>query len=251
MEYTLLSQALPSDFPICISWFYVLFRVVERTYGQRNILEVYQITCQFRRKRIAGCDELAGNQITNLSRQFQQVRQSLELFASKHRSKIKDDPRLRSQFQAMCSSIGVDPLAYSHGCWSETLGLGEFYYHLGVKIIEACMAHQKHTGGIIPLRDLVSLLNKNRSKYESEISDDDVKRSIKKLRCLGTGFSLISLPGGQSLVQSVPGEMSMDQTLVLGLAESSDSHVTASAVMNKFFFQKLHHFNVSSFYFKS
>ncbi|CAH8873281.1 unnamed protein product [Trichobilharzia szidati] len=179
-------------------------------------------------------DELAGNQITNLSRQYQQVRQSLELFASKHRSKIKDDPRLRSQFQAMCSSIGVDPLAYSHGCWSETLRLGEFYYHLGVKIIEACMAHQKHTGGIIPLRELVSLLNKNRSKYESEISDDDVKRSIKKLRCLGTGFSLISLPGGQSLVQSVPGEMSMDQTLVLGLAESSDSHVTASAVMNKY-----------------
>ncbi|CAH8653268.1 unnamed protein product [Heterobilharzia americana] len=171
-------------------------------------------------------DELAGNQITTLSRQFEQVRQALELFASKHRNKIKEDPQLRSQFQAMCSSIGVDPLAYSRGCWSETLGLGEFYYHLGVKIIEACMAHQKYTGGIIPVQELVSLLNKNRTRYESEISVDDVKRSIKKLRCLGTGFSLISLPGGQSLVQSIPSEMSMDQTLVLGLAESSNSHTT-------------------------
>ncbi|CAH8626959.1 unnamed protein product [Heterobilharzia americana] len=163
-------------------------------------------------------DELAGNQITTLSRQFEQVRQALELFASKHRNKIKEDPQLRSQFQAMCSSIGVDPLAYSRGCWSETLGLGEFYYHLGVKIIEACMAHQKYTGGIIPYKNCV----------------DDVKRSIKKLRCLGTGFSLISLPGGQSLVQSIPSEMSMDQTLVLGLAESSNSHTTVSAVMSKF-----------------
>ncbi|RTG87677.1 ESCRT-II complex subunit VPS22 [Schistosoma bovis] len=179
-------------------------------------------------------DELAGNQITTLSRQFEQVRQSLELFASKHGNKIKEDPQLRSQFQAMCSSIGVDPIAYSRGCWSEALGLGEFYYHLGVKIIEVCMANQKHTGGIIPLHELVSLLNKNRTRYESEVSADDVKRSIRKLRCLGTGFSLISLSGGRLLVQSVPGEMNMDQTLVLGLAESSDSHVTASAVIDKF-----------------
>ncbi|KAH8867359.1 Vacuolar-sorting protein isoform 2 [Schistosoma japonicum] len=179
-------------------------------------------------------DELAENQITTISRQFDQVRHSLELFASKHGNKIKEDSQLRSQFQAMCSSIGVDPIAYSRGCWSETLGLGEFYYHLGVKIIEVCMAHEKHTGGIMPLRELVSLLNKNRTQYESEVSTEDVKRSIRKLRCLGTGFSLISLPGGRLLVQSVPGEMNMDQTLVLGLAESSDSHVTTTAVMEKF-----------------
>lgn len=81
-------------------------------------------------------DELAEHQIFTLKRQFNQVRESLELFASKHGQKIKDDSSLRSQFQAMCGNIGVDPIAYSRGCWSETLGLGEFYYHLGVKIIE-------------------------------------------------------------------------------------------------------------------
>nr|CAH8873538.1 unnamed protein product [Trichobilharzia regenti] len=179
-------------------------------------------------------DELAENQFKVLTCQFQQVRQSLELFACKHRNQIKDNPQLRSQFQAICSNIGVDPLAYSQGCWSEILGLGVFYYHLGVKIIEACMAHEKYFGGIIPIDELVSLLNKNKTQYESEISVDDVKRSIKKLRCLGTGFSLINLPGGRSLVRSVPGEMSMDQTLVLSLAESSGSHATTSAAMNKY-----------------
>ncbi|VDQ05627.1 unnamed protein product [Trichobilharzia regenti] len=141
-------------------------------------------------------DELAENQFKVLTCQNQ----------------IKDNPQLRSQFQAICSNIGVDPLAYSQGCWSEILGLGVFYYHLGVKIIE-----------VSSLKTPILLSNgKSMTENELKISVDDVKRSIKKLRCLGTGFSLINLPGGRSLVRSVPGEMSMDQTLVLSLAESSE-----------------------------
>ncbi|KAA3674109.1 ESCRT-II complex subunit VPS22 [Paragonimus westermani] len=81
--------------------------------------------------------EMAETQMATLSRQMAQLRTSLESFAAKHGTKIKNDPEFRGQFQAMCSSIGVDPIAYSRGCWSEALGLGEFYYHLGVRIIEA------------------------------------------------------------------------------------------------------------------
>ena len=40
----------------------------------------------------------------------------------------------------MCASIGVDPLASSKGFWSEMLGVGDFYYELGVQIVEVCMA---------------------------------------------------------------------------------------------------------------
>ncbi|KAA0192335.1 Vacuolar-sorting protein SNF8 [Fasciolopsis buskii] len=171
-------------------------------------------------------EELAETQLVNLSRQLDQLRQSLEAFAAKHGSKIKHDPQFRCQFQAMCASIGVDPISYSRGCWSETLGLGEFYYHLGVRIIEVCMANEKRTGGIMPLDDLVTQLNRTKSAYTSEIGQDDVHRSIKKLRCLGTGFVLIRLAGGRSLVQSVPGEMSMDKTNVLGLAEAGSGRTT-------------------------
>ena len=42
--------------------------------------------------------------------------------------------------QDMCASIGVDPLASSKGFWSEMLGVGDFYYELGVQIVEVCMA---------------------------------------------------------------------------------------------------------------
>ncbi|CAL8102402.1 unnamed protein product [Calicophoron daubneyi] len=179
-------------------------------------------------------NELAENQMANLSRQLEQLRRSLEEFAAKHGSRIKQDAKFRGKFQAMCSAIGVDPIAYSRGCWSQALGLGEFYYHLGVRIIEVCMAKQKYTGGILPLNELVDILNKTKSRYESEISTDDVQRSIRKLRCLGTGFLLIKLPGGRSLVQSVPGEMSVDKTSVLGQAESTSGRTTLTDCCEKF-----------------
>ncbi|KAF7258048.1 hypothetical protein EG68_04716 [Paragonimus skrjabini miyazakii] len=178
--------------------------------------------------------EMAETQMATLSRQLAQLRTSLESFAAKHGTKIKNDPEFRGQFQAMCSSIGVDPIAYSRGCWSEALGLGEFYYHLGVRIIEVCMTNQKRTGGILPLNELVAQLNATKSSYASEISTDDVQRSIKKLRCLGTGFMLIHLAGGRTLVQSVPGEMSMDKTSVLGLAETHSGQTTMSLCCQEF-----------------
>ena len=43
-------------------------------------------------------------------------------------------------------------------------------------------------------------------------------RAIKKLKALGTGFSIIPV-GGTYLIQSVPAELNMDHTVVLQLAE--------------------------------
>ena len=36
----------------------------------------------------------------------------------------------------MCASIGVDPLASGKGFWSNMLDIGDFYYELGVQIVE-------------------------------------------------------------------------------------------------------------------
>ena len=47
---------------------------------------------------------------------------------------------------------------------------------------------------------------------------DDIVQAIKRLKILGSGFSLI--PAGSSyIVQSVPGEMSLDHTTILQHAE--------------------------------
>ena len=43
-------------------------------------------------------------------------KKNLEEFAAKHKDDIRKDPQFRLQFQEMCASIGVDPLAckYPH-----------------------------------------------------------------------------------------------------------------------------------------
>ena len=40
----------------------------------------------------------------------------------------------------MCANVGVDPLVSNQSTWAQLLGLGDFYYELGVQVIEACLA---------------------------------------------------------------------------------------------------------------
>ncbi|OBS77403.1 hypothetical protein A6R68_16116 [Neotoma lepida] len=122
---------------------------------------------------------------------------------AQHKQEIRKNPEFRVQFQDMCATIGVDPLASGKGFWSEMLGVGDFYYELGVQIIEVCLA-LKHRNG------------------------DDLIRAIKKLKALGTGFGIIPV-GGTYLIQSVPAELNMDHTVVLQLAEKN-GYVTVSEI---------------------
>jgi len=140
----------------------------------------------------------------------------------------------------MCASVGVDPLASGKGFWSEMLGVGDFYYELGVQIVEICMATTPRNGGLMPLEELRERLSKARSRKggagEVEISMDDLQRAIKKLKVLGNGFTVIPISGGGNngkngggetrfLVQSVPGELSTDHTSVLATAEEGGGSV--------------------------
>ncbi len=99
--------------------------------------------------------------------------------------------------------------------------------------LQICMANQRHNGGLMPLDDLISELNRTKSSQEMNVCHDDVTRAIKKLRCLGNGFTIIRLSDSRQLVQSVPGELSMDQTKVLTLAESHSAHVAVRHCVRK------------------
>ena len=47
---------------------------------------------------------------------------------------------------------------------------------------------------------------------------DDLARAIKKLHVMGSGFQILPV-GNKRLVQSVPGELSMDHAAALQLAQ--------------------------------
>lgn len=80
-----------------------------------------------------------------MTKQMEVFRSKLEEFAMNHRSDIRKNAQFRRQFQEMCASIGVDPLSSGKGFWSE-LGMGDFYYELGVQVVEVCLAANHSTG---------------------------------------------------------------------------------------------------------
>jgi len=149
-------------------------------------------------------------------------RSNLEEFATKHREEIRRNPQFRAQFQQMCAAIGVDPLASSKGFWSKMLGVGDFYYELGVQIIEVCIAASHRSGGLMTMDKLREKLVLSRGRNKQEISNDDILMAIRKLKTLGNGFTLIPLGDhtGRYLIQSIPGELTLDHTTVLQEAET-------------------------------
>ncbi|XP_070563831.1 LOW QUALITY PROTEIN: vacuolar-sorting protein SNF8-like [Ptychodera flava] len=166
---------------------------------------------------------IAEDQIAQMSKQLEAFRTNLEDFAGKHKTEIRKNPEFRTQFQEMCATIGVDPLASNKGFWSEMLGVGDFYYELGVQIIEVCLATQHRNGGLLYLNELLIKVDyKGKSKQAQDVSADDLMRAIKKLKILGNGFTLLKVGDGNTyLVQSVPAELNMDHTSVLQAAKDT------------------------------
>ncbi|KAJ6950472.1 hypothetical protein NC651_004208 [Populus alba x Populus x berolinensis] len=118
----------------------------------------------------------------------------------------------------MCAKVGVDPLASNKGFWAELLGIGDFYYELGVQIVEICLATRPHNGGLINLQELCALLRQKRKSDREAVSEDDCLRAISKLKILGSGFEVISV-GKRKLVRSVPTELNKDHNEILELAQ--------------------------------
>ncbi|XP_065053179.1 vacuolar-sorting protein SNF8-like [Rhopilema esculentum] len=164
--------------------------------------------------------ELSEAEVAHMSKQLESFKTFLEKFAANHQADIKKNPEFRQHFQKLCARIGVDPLASSKGFWAEILGVGDFYYELGVQITEVCLATKSKNGGLITIEELHKLVLKGRGKARQDVSEDDLLRAIKKLHVLGSGFQVIPLQGRQ-VIQSVPGELNVDHTTLLETAQKS------------------------------
>ncbi|KAJ6792955.1 vacuolar protein sorting-associated protein 22-like protein 1 [Iris pallida] len=168
--------------------------------------------------RIIG-DNVAKVRADLMKEQLATFRTQLEEFARKHKNDIRKNPTFRSQFHEMCAKVGVDPLASNKGFWAELLGIGDFYYELGVQIVDICLATRLHNGGLINLQELCTLLCQRRKTARESVSEDDCLRAISKLKVLGSGFEVISV-GKKKLVRSVPTELNKDHNEILELAQA-------------------------------
>ncbi|KAK1583981.1 hypothetical protein Q3G72_028884 [Acer saccharum] len=128
-------------------------------------------------------------------------------------------PRSGHSFMRCVLKVGVDPLASNKRFWAELLGIGDFYYEIGVQIVDICLATRAHNGGLINLQELCKLLRHRRKSDRELVSEDDCLRAISKLKVLGSGFEVISV-GKKKLVRSVPTELNKDHNQILELAQA-------------------------------
>lgn len=167
--------------------------------------------------------ELEHENFQHVEKTLAEFKSQLEDFSRRYKADIGKDPVFRAQFQKMCSQIGVDPLASGKGFWGELLGLGPFYYELGVQIVDACYSTRERNGGLIALGDLKRRLRVMRGRNAVDIGEDDVRRALDKLQVLGGGFGIVEVAGAragrmQKMVVTVPRELSRDHTSLIAMA---------------------------------
>ena len=143
-------------------------------------------------------EDLEQQNLETMRKQLAKFRASLEAFALKHKAEIRRDPAFRAQFHKMCANCGVDPLASNKGFWAEILGFGDFYYELGVQIVEACLATRPQNGGLCELDQLMTMVLARRGGAAQPVSEDDVLRAIDRLAVLGGGWRVMRVAGRRS-----------------------------------------------------
>jgi ESCRT-II complex subunit VPS22 len=162
---------------------------------------------------------------------------ALESFALSHRAEIARDPEFRRDFVRIARSIGVDPLASSKSIWASALGVGSFYFELGVRAASVCMATRAANGGLISLAELtnrLAMLGGGRGSVVGAPSQDDVLAALGKLAVLGDGFQEVKI-GGTRFIRSVPDALSPDAAAVLGAVERANgcAFVDAASIISR------------------
>jgi len=166
----------------------------------------------------------------SLETQLSVFQSLLHNFALTHSKDIRANPAFRAEFARMCSALNIDFLASSYhkdnkgaeakggeSIWAQLLGgsVNDFYFNLGVLVVEECRATRSENGGLISVSDLKARISKGRGIGGGmEVSDDDIKRAVDSLAPLGSCFSIMKI-GHRSLIRSVPKELNTDQSTVL------------------------------------
>lgn len=184
---------------------------------------------------------LRNRNAASLETQLSVFQSLLHNFALTHSKDIRANPAFRAEFARMCSALNIDFLASSYhrdasraeagvgtstdaptasktsSIWTQLLGpsVNDFYFNLGVLVVEECRATRSENGGLISLSDLKSRIsNSSRIGGSMSVSDDDVARAVDALAPLGSCFSIVKI-GHRSLIRSVPKELNTDQSTVL------------------------------------
>ena len=174
--------------------------------------------------------EMEVSKLSSVRELLAEFQEALIQFATKHRARINSDPEFRLQFHSMCRNAGVDPLASNRGIWSNALGIGDFYFDLGIIIIEICLKVRAQFGGLISVADLLIRIHSSaKAGSRKTVSAADINRAVEKISVLGNGFRIVQIMGNP-MVLSLPLELNKDHEDIIGEAQDS-GFVTQQSMM--------------------
>lgn len=115
----------------------------------------------------------------------------------------------------------------------DKIGVGDWYYALGVQIVDVCLQKRDRAGGLVALDEVMRDVRKLRSippakkpnstapatttTTTADISEADVQRAIETLDPLGCGYTVIKV-GGKKVVRCSPGGLDKDSLVVVEAA---------------------------------
>ena len=69
--------------------------------------------------------------------------------------------------------------------WADILGVGDYYYELGVAIVHICLKTRHENGGIISVAEVVSAFHGSGVSSRNKTTVEDIQRAVQKLSVLG------------------------------------------------------------------
>ena len=171
-----------------------------------------------------------------LSTQLAVFRSALVIFAREHPDDIINDDESRAKFTQVCTLIGIDPLELF---MQSRRSKEEFRISVAVRVVEICNDTRAVNGGLIPIKELVSILQQN-PDFEAVVTENDVLESVPLLNGLGKGYDTFTI-NGKSWLKSVSmsESISNDHKTIYEACEFIGGYITMRILQDNYGWDKV------------
>lgn len=179
-----------------------------------------------------------------LSTQLAVFQSALVNFGGEHGDEIANNSEFKGKFTQMCQLVGVDPLELVLGLNLKALknqkpakdpsGLN-FHIALAVRVVEVCQQTRDLNGGLISLKELISILTNN-IHIQIGVVENDIELALLILNVLGKGYEILNINGKKWLKFSsaTGGNLSNDQRNVYEVCGFMGGYVTRRILRDNF-----------------
>lgn len=164
--------------------------------------------------------QMSAQRVAQIHEQLETLEGKLRVLARDHADEIKKDPVVRARFRQLADSLGIDLISSKCNTFAGILGLGDFYYALSGKVVEACMKERRFCGSYVPLSRVIDVVQKSydsavTATKKTVIAEEDILQALRKLRCFGAGYTVVELRGIRYIQTTPDGAAAGDEVALL------------------------------------